>query len=99
VVILSTYILRTCKSRYPNIIVKLLVSINRKQGYESAKENTNLAIRFMKRYPDYVVGIDLSGDPMAGDLFLELLETSRRAGLRIAAHCAEVNTECLLSTN
>jgi len=50
----------------------------------------------MKRYPDYVVGIDLSGDPMAGDLFLELLETSRRAGLRIAAHCAEVSVECLL---
>ncbi|EZA47964.1 hypothetical protein DMN91_011425 [Ooceraea biroi] len=83
----------TSKSRYPHITVKLLVSINRKQGYESAKENINLAIQFTKRYPEYVVGIDLSGDPMAGDSFLELLETSRKAGLKIAAHCAEVPNE------
>lgn len=37
------------------------------------------------------MGIDLSGDPTAGDSFLELLETCRKVGLRITAHCAEVN--------
>jgi len=45
----------------------------------------------MEKYPGYIVGIDLSGDPTAGDSFLELLETSRKIGLRITAHCAEVN--------
>lgn len=82
---------RASKSELPQILVKLLISINRKQGYESAEENINLAIQFMKKYPEYVVGIDLSGDPTAGDSFLELLETSRKVGLRITAHCAEVN--------
>lgn len=82
---------RISKSECSQILVKLLVSINRKQGYESAEENINLAIQFMKNYPEYVVGIDLSGDPTAGDSFLELLETSRKAGLRITAHCAEVS--------
>ncbi|TGZ37181.1 Adenosine deaminase-like protein [Temnothorax longispinosus] len=62
------------KSEFPQILVKLLVSINRKQGYESAEENINLAIQFIEKYPGYVVGIDLSGDPTAGDSFLELLE-------------------------
>jgi len=73
--------------------VKLLISINRKEGFESAKENINLAIQFMKKYPQYVVGVDLSGDPTAGDIenFLQLLEMSRNVGLKIAVHCAEVN--------
>ncbi|XP_011864730.1 PREDICTED: adenosine deaminase-like protein [Vollenhovia emeryi] len=81
------------KAEFPQILVKLLVSINRKQGYESAEENINLAIEFTKKYPEYVVGIDLSGDPTAGDSFLELLEMSRKVGLRITAHCAEVPNE------
>ncbi|XP_011696540.1 PREDICTED: adenosine deaminase-like protein [Wasmannia auropunctata] len=85
--------IESSKSEFPQILVKLLVSIDRKQGYESAQENINLAIQFMKKYPGYVVGIDLSGDPTAGDSFLELLETSRKAGLRITAHCAEVPNE------
>lgn len=45
----------------------------------------------MEKYPEYIVGIDLSGDPTAGDSFLELLEMSRKVGLRITAHCAEVS--------
>ncbi|XP_024875901.1 adenosine deaminase-like protein isoform X1 [Temnothorax curvispinosus] len=81
------------KSEFPQILVKLLVSINRKQGYESAEENINLAIQFIEKYPGYVVGIDLSGDPTAGDSFLELLEKSRKVGLSITAHCAEVPNE------
>ncbi|XP_072757087.1 N6-Methyl-AMP deaminase isoform X2 [Anoplolepis gracilipes] len=85
--------LKTSKSQFPEILVKLLISINRKQGLESAKENINLAIQFMKRYPEYIVGIDLSGDPTTGYSFLELLKMSRKAGLKIAAHCAEVPNE------
>lgn len=84
---------KICRSQFPQILVKLLISINRKHGYESAKENVDLAIQFMKQYPEYIVGIDLSGDPTMGDSFLELLEMSRKIGLRIAAHCAEIPNE------
>lgn len=72
------------------MLVKLLVSINRKQGYKAAQENIELAISFFKEYPEYIVGLDLSGDPKTGDAFLELLKKARTAGLKIAAHCAEV---------
>lgn len=85
--------IKASKSELPQILVKLLISINRKQDYESAEENINLAIQFKEKYPEYVVGIDLSGDPTAGDSFLKLLEISRKAGLRITAHCAEVPNE------
>jgi adenosine deaminase len=82
---------RVSKSKFPQILVKLLVSINRKEGYESAEENINLAIEFREKCPEYIVGIDLSGDPTRGDLFLELLEKCRKVGLKITVHCAEVS--------
>ncbi|CAL7936842.1 unnamed protein product [Xylocopa violacea] len=82
-----------CKTDFPNILVKLLISINRKQGYKAAQENIELAIDFFKKYPQYIVGLDLSGDPMTGGTFLELLKKARVAGLKIAAHCAEVPNE------
>ncbi|XP_053999473.1 adenosine deaminase-like protein isoform X2 [Hylaeus anthracinus] len=84
---------RLCKTVFPDILVKLLISINRKQGYKSAEENIDLAINFFKKYPQYIVGLDLSGDPMTGDAFLELLKKARIAGLKIAAHCAEISNE------
>lgn len=70
--------------------MKLLISVNRKQGYKAAQENIELAINFMKKYPQYIVGLDLSGDPITGNIFLKLLRKARMAGLKIAAHCAEV---------
>lgn len=82
-----------CKTDFPTTSTKLLISINRKQGYEAAEENIELAINFFKKYPQYIVGLDLSGDPMTGRPFLELLQKSRLAGLKIAAHCAEISNE------
>lgn len=67
-----------------------MVSINRKEGYKSAEENVDLAIQFMKQFPQYVVGVDLSGDPKVKESFLPLLKISRKMGLKVAAHCAEV---------
>ncbi|XP_017788379.1 PREDICTED: adenosine deaminase-like protein [Habropoda laboriosa] len=82
-----------CQTDFPSILTKLLLSINRKQGYKAAQENIELAIHFSKKYPQYIVGLDLSGDPMTGGAFLELLKKARVAGLKIAVHCAEVSNE------
>lgn len=84
-------ILRACKTKLPGILVKLLISINRKRGLVEAEENIKLAIKLRQEYREYVVGIDLSGDPTEGDAFIQLLQECRGAGLKIAAHCAEVS--------
>ncbi|XP_043279133.1 adenosine deaminase-like protein [Venturia canescens] len=77
----------------PNIIVKLLISLDRKDPYEVARENAELAISLHTKYPNYIVGIDLSGDPTKGDAYLHLLEQCRQVGLKISAHCGEVPNE------
>lgn len=84
---------RKCEVDFPSILVKLLISVNRKEGYTIAKENVELAIEYFKKYPKYIVGLDLSGDPMTGDPFLKLLEKARMAGLKVSAHCAEISNE------
>ncbi|KAG8039258.1 hypothetical protein G9C98_003565 [Cotesia typhae] len=81
------------KKTTPGITVKLLVSVNRKNGFKDAEENIKLAIEYYKKYPECVVGIDLSGDPTQGDACLNLLKSARDFGLKIAAHCAEVPNE------
>lgn len=85
-----SFYFRSCRTEKLGITVKLMISVNRKQGFKAAKENVHLAIDMIKEYQD-IVGIDLSGDPTKGDAFIELLEQARKAGLRIAAHCAEVH--------
>ncbi|XP_058804153.1 adenosine deaminase-like protein [Phymastichus coffea] len=84
--------IETCKKEVLDITVKLLISVNRKQSFKAAKENIHLAIEMSREYHD-IVGIDLSGDPTKGDAFIELLHQARSAGLKIAAHCAEVANE------
>ncbi|KAL7293673.1 hypothetical protein TKK_0012752 [Trichogramma kaykai] len=84
--------IKDCQDEGLEIIVKLLVSINRKRAVREARENIQLAIEMSKEY-NQIVGIDLSGDPTKGDAFIDLLNQARQANLKIAAHCAEVANE------
>ncbi|KAJ9591848.1 hypothetical protein L9F63_001665, partial [Diploptera punctata] len=75
-----------------DILVKLLVSIDRRQEKEAAEEIVEIALSAKQQYPHIIAGIDLSGDPSKGMIsdFLPLLERARNAGLSISIHCAEI---------
>ncbi|XP_026745954.1 adenosine deaminase-like protein [Trichoplusia ni] len=75
-----------------SMITKLIISINRNQPLEEADEIAKLAIECFKKYPENVVGIELSGDPMAGkfESFVPALTKARDAGLKVTLHCGEV---------
>ncbi|KAL2712210.1 adenosine deaminase-like protein [Vespula squamosa] len=79
-----------CKRTCPGIIVRLLISVDRAQDYENAKENCTLAKSYSKKFPDLIIGVDLSGDPAKGNLYLDLLHDVRKAGLKVVIHCAEI---------
>ncbi|KAK0161878.1 hypothetical protein PV327_008282 [Microctonus hyperodae] len=85
--------IKSPKIKKTGITVKLLISVDRKRGAKNAEENIALAIEYYEKYSEYVVGIDLSGDPIQGEISIDLLQRARNVGLKIAAHCAEVPNE------
>ncbi|CAG2054771.1 unnamed protein product [Timema podura] len=87
---------RECRQSV-NMLVKLLVSIDRRQGHKEAKDTLDLVVKVNQMYPDIVVGLDLSGDPSQGDFmeFLSVLAEARRYGLRLSIHCAEMISQNL----
>lgn len=83
----------------------LIVSIDGSNTIEEAHENVDLAIEFNQmdddsKYQNYVVGIDLCGNPMKSDFqkFQSLFETARTQcpKLKFTIHCAELKINELI---
>ncbi|XP_059559568.1 adenosine deaminase-like protein isoform X2 [Myotis daubentonii] len=65
---------------------------DRRGGPSVAKETVKLAEEFFLSTKDIVIGLDLSGDPTAGQAedFLEPLLEAKKAGLKLALHLSEI---------
>ncbi|KAJ9509192.1 hypothetical protein QJQ45_001476 [Haematococcus lacustris] len=74
------------------MLVKLLLSIDRREGAADAMETVQLAASLA---PQGVVGVDLSGDPHAGCWrdWLPALEAARQLGLKVTLHGGEIEAE------
>ena len=74
------------------VIVKYLVSIDRRGTVGDAETAVKLCVDMNKKHPNIVVGIDLSGDARVNDAidFIPLLKSATDANLRVTAHLAEV---------
>ncbi|CAB4008894.1 adenosine deaminase isoform X1 [Paramuricea clavata] len=75
-----------------DIVVRFLLSIDRRQSVCEAEDTVELAIEYKDKYDGLVVGVDLSGDPKVGNAaeFIPCLSRARSAGLKLAFHVAEV---------
>jgi adenosine deaminase len=56
-------------------------------------ENVELAGSFSRKYPNIVLGMDLSGDPTKGscEWIIPLLDRARKSGLPLSVHLPEVS--------
>ncbi|XP_016960076.1 adenosine deaminase-like protein [Drosophila biarmipes] len=81
------------KEKYPQILVKLLPSINRAEPVAVAEETVSLAVELAQSHPGLILGIDLSGNPARGSFseFAPILAKAREKGLKLAIHCAEID--------
>lgn len=95
----STSRFSKCRTKYPQILVKLLPSIDRAKGISIAKKNINVIIEMKNEHPDIICGIDFSGSPMDGDFtgFKPVLEKARENELKLALHCGEVENPIEIS--
>ena len=72
---------------------KLLLSINRSEDLNKAKETLEVAKKFFAT--GYVVGIDYSGNPFKNTFtdFENIFQEAKDFGLKTAIHCAELPDE------
>ncbi|XP_017071786.2 adenosine deaminase-like protein [Drosophila eugracilis] len=84
--------IKGAKEKYPDILVKLLPSINRAEPVAVAEETVSLAVELAQSHPDIIFGMDLSGNPAHGRFsdFAPILAQAREKGLRLVIHCAEI---------
>ncbi|RYP21012.1 hypothetical protein DL767_009353 [Monosporascus sp. MG133] len=75
----------------PSIRARVILSVDRRDTPEEARETAALAARFKDRGGGGVVGLDLCGDPTKGDvsLFTPAFAAARAAGLGLTVHFAE----------
>ncbi len=74
------------------LVPRYIVSINRAEPLQYAMEHAELAIQLSKEGNKYVVGLDLSGNPLKND-FTNLepaFQLVRNAGLKTSIHCGEL---------
>lgn len=78
---------------HPRLAARLLVSLDRGKPLAAAAAAARVAVAWARS--PWVVGVDVSGDPSAGDAraLLPLLDAARAAGLRAAVHLGEVRAD------
>lgn len=81
------------------ITCKLLISIDRGNTARNYLENICLAQWYRRKYPEIVVGLDLSGDPNKGDTkkIMFALNFSKKMGQRLSLHLPEVRFHSISS--
>ncbi|KAG5872766.1 hypothetical protein JTB14_005798 [Gonioctena quinquepunctata] len=82
------------ESKYKTrIIVKLILSIDRRHSKQDSLKSLEIILKMREKYPDIIRGIDLSGNPKEGDFDDAIFEAARQKGLGITIHCAEVKND------
>lgn len=73
------------------MVARLLLSVDRAGDVDAANRTVDLALKLAAK-SEFLVGLDLSGNPTKGDVtaLLPALFRARAAGLRVAVHCGEV---------
>lgn len=86
-------VVKAIKETELDIVVKLILSIDRRHDGETSRESLKIIIRMKETYPDIIKGVDLCGDPEIGTFDTELFTYARNNGMKITVHCGEVQNE------
>ncbi|KAL4227779.1 hypothetical protein ACF0H5_013215 [Mactra antiquata] len=81
-----------CASEDLDIIVRLILAIDRRHTLDVALETVQMAVKYREKSNGVIVGIDLSGDPKKGTAtdFIPAFKEAQKHGLKLALHLAEI---------
>ncbi|KAJ8927654.1 hypothetical protein NQ314_019856 [Rhamnusium bicolor] len=88
-----TAVLKAIADKERDIIVKLILSINRGHDAADSQDSLYSILKMAKKYPDIIKGIDLSGNPYGGKFEEQLFRIAKENGLYTAIHCAEIRND------
>ncbi|KAJ8963131.1 hypothetical protein NQ318_018596 [Aromia moschata] len=83
-------VLKGIKDSKSDIIVKLILSIDRRHDKVCSEDSLDVIVKMREEYPGIIKGIDLSGNPYVGGFDECLFSKAREHGLRTTIHCAEI---------
>lgn len=86
-------VVKAIKDNELDIMVKLILSINRKDDPETSRESLRIMTKMKDVYPDIIKGVDLSGNPEIGTFDTELFTYAKMNGLKTTVHCGEVKND------
>lgn len=86
-------VIKAIRNNKCDIVVKLILSIDRRHVDEISYESLNLIIKMKQIHPDVIVGVDLCGNPNEGKFDCKLFQEARENNLKITLHCAEVKND------
>lgn len=74
------------------LVPRFIVSVDRSASINDALEHVQLAIDMYQSDNEYVVGVDLGGNPTKNDFqdYEPAFRLARNAGLKVTIHCGEV---------
>ncbi|TPX35664.1 hypothetical protein SmJEL517_g01949 [Synchytrium microbalum] len=81
--------IEACKGKNLDIIVRVILTIDRKAGLDDALDTIQLAAKYMS---EGVVGIDLAGDPFADhyQTYSQAIKNAKSYGLKVTIHFCEI---------
>lgn len=85
--------IQRASNQYPELQVRLIVSINRTHSVRQAQATLDLVRRYLNDNPPVIVGLDFSGNPAVKNTgfhhFESIFTQARNAGLKVTLHFAE----------
>ncbi|XP_071104265.1 N6-Methyl-AMP deaminase-like [Haliotis cracherodii] len=83
---------RDCEEGGVDTVVRILPSIDRRNGVDVAYKTVDLAYKYAQSSNGVVCGIDFSGDPLVGDAadYIPVFQYAHSKGLKLALHLAEI---------
>ncbi|KRT86312.1 hypothetical protein AMK59_1091, partial [Oryctes borbonicus] len=86
-------VIEAIKDNQLNIVVKLLLCIDRRHEISISENALELIIEMKNKYPDIIKGIDLCGNPNVGIFDAKLFAKARKNRLKLSLHGGEVKND------